>query len=95
MAEENNISLEEIGVWLSEYNQTGDEKTRRKLKEFVVLACMPIVKKVAHALARRCTDPVEDIVQVGSLGLIKAVDLYKEAYSKIKEIMEDEEDEED
>ena len=82
MAEENNLSVEEISAWLSEYNQTTDEKTKKKLKEFVVMACMPIVKKVAHALARRCTDPVEDIVQVGSLGLIKAVDLYNPEISK-------------
>ena len=82
MTEENNLSLEEIGTWLSEYNKTSDEKTKKKLKEFVVLACMPIVKKVARALARRCTDPVEDIVQVGSLGLVKAVDLYNPEISK-------------
>jgi RNA polymerase sigma-B factor len=82
MAEDNNLSLEEISTWLSEYNKTNDEKTKKKLKEFVVLACMPIVKKVAHALARRCTDPVEDIIQVGSLGLVKAVDLYNPEISK-------------
>ena len=43
---------------------------------------MPIVKKVARALARRSTDPVEDITQVGSLGLIKAIDLYNPKISK-------------
>ncbi|MBR2069686.1 MAG: sigma-70 family RNA polymerase sigma factor [Candidatus Gastranaerophilales bacterium] len=82
MAEENALSIEEIGVWLDEYRQAQDEKTKKKLKELVVLACMPIVKKVAHSLARRSTDPVEDIVQVGSLGLIKAIDLYNPEISK-------------
>ena len=38
---------------------------------------MPLVKRIARTLARRSTDPVEDITQVGSLGLIKAVDSYK------------------
>ena len=81
-AEDNTLIIEEISTWLDEYNKTDDEKTKKKLKELVVLACMPIVKKVAHSLARRCTDPVEDIVQVGSLGLIKAVDLYNPEISK-------------
>ena len=80
--DENTLSTDEISSWLTEYNNTDDEKTKKKLKELVVLACMPIVKKVAHSLARRCTDPVEDIVQVGSLGLIKAVDLYNPEISK-------------
>jgi len=80
--EENALSIEEITQWLDNYRNTNDEKTKKKLKELVVLACMPIVKKVAHSLARRCTDPVEDIVQVGSLGLIKAIDLYNPEISK-------------
>ena len=80
--EENTLTIEEIGTWLEEYHKSDDVKIKKRLKELVVLACMPIVKKVAHSLARRCTDPVEDIVQVGSLGLIKAVDLYNPEISK-------------
>ena len=81
-AEENTLSIDEINVWLDEYRVATDEKTKKRLKELVVLACMPIVKKVARSLARRSTDPVEDITQVGSLGLIKAVDLYNPEISK-------------
>ena len=80
--EENTLSIEEVNNWLEEYRNTQDDKTKKRLKELVVLACMPIVKKVARSLARRCTDPVEDITQVGSLGLIKAVDLYNPEISK-------------
>ncbi len=80
--EENTLSFEEINQWLEEFKSTEDEKTKKRLKELVVLACMPIVKKVARSLARRSTDPVEDITQVGSLGLIKAVDLYNPDISK-------------
>ena len=80
--EENTLSLEEVNSWLCEYKNTDDEKTKKKLRELVVLACMPIVKKITRALARRSTDPVEDITQVGSLGLIKAVDLYNPEISK-------------
>lgn len=82
MQEENTLSIEEVNLWLDEYHSTDDDKTKKKLKELVILACMPIVKKVARSLARRCTDPVEDITQVGSLGLIKAVDLYNPEISK-------------
>ena len=81
-AEENTPSQEEVNSWLEEYKSATDERTKKKLKELVVLACMPIVKKVARSLARRSTDPVEDITQVGSLGLIKAVDLYNPDISK-------------
>ncbi len=82
MAEENSLPLEEVNDWLDEYRTTTDEKTKKRLKELVVLACMPIVKKVARSLARRSTDPVEDITQVGSLGLIKAIDLYNPNISR-------------
>ncbi|MBR3605105.1 MAG: sigma-70 family RNA polymerase sigma factor [Candidatus Gastranaerophilales bacterium] len=82
MFEENTLSIDEINNWLEEYRSSNDDKTKKKLKELVVLACMPIVKKVARSLARRSTDPVEDITQVGSLGLIKAVDLYNPEISK-------------
>ena len=43
---------------------------------------MPLVKKIARTLARRSTDPIEDIIQVGSLGLIKAIRLYDPKVSK-------------
>jgi len=81
-AEDNTLSLDEINEWLEEYKVAVDEKVKKKLKELVVLACMPLVKKVARSLARRSTDPVEDITQVGSLGLVKAVDLYNPEISK-------------
>ena len=79
--DDNTLSIEEVSLWLDEYKNTQEDKTKKKLKELVVLACMPIVQKVARSLARRSTDPVEDIIQVGSLGLVKAIDLYKKAAS--------------
>lgn len=82
MADESALSIEDVCIWLEEYKKSDDFKTKKRLKELIVLACMPIVKKVSHALARRSTDPVEDITQVGSLGLIKAIDLYNPEISK-------------
>ena len=66
-----------VAQWLKEYKQTQDDSTKRRLRELIVLAYMPLVKKVARSLARRSTDPIEDITQVGAVGLIKAVDLFK------------------
>ncbi len=63
--------------WLDEYKATEDEATKRHLRELITLAYMPLVKRVARSLARRSTDPIEDITQVGALGLIKAIDLFK------------------
>ncbi len=49
---------------------------REKLRDQIVARVMPYVKKIAHGLARRSTDPVEDLIQVGNIGLIKAVDKF-------------------
>lgn len=66
----------QINDWLVEYNNTTDEKKKKELKELIVTTAMPLVKKIACSLARRATDPVDDLIQVGSLGLLKAVDFF-------------------
>ncbi len=76
LEEEQNIENIDINSWLLEYKNTDDEKIKKKLKGLIVMAYMPLVTKVARSLARRSSDPVEDIVQVGSIGLLKAVDLF-------------------
>lgn len=53
-----------------------DPQNREKLRDQIVERVMPYVKKIAHGLARRSTDPVEDLIQVGNIGLIKAVDKF-------------------
>ena len=68
---------EQVAIWLDEYKSAPDEATKKHLRELITLAYMPLVKKVARSLARRATDPIEDITQVGALGLIKAIDLFK------------------
>lgn len=74
--EEFNTDNIDINGWLLEYKNTVDEKIRKKIKGLVVMTYLPLVKKVARSFARRSNDPVEDIVQVGSIGLLKAVDFY-------------------
>jgi len=58
------------------------EKTRKWAKtseerEALVLEYLPLVRKIARGLARRSTDPIEDLIQVGSIGLLEAIDRYE------------------
>lgn len=58
---------------LGQYKKTQDKKIRDKIVE----QNFNLVKKIAHGLARRSTDPVDDLIQIGSIGLIKAIDYFK------------------
>lgn len=66
----------QINEWLITYKKSEDPKLKKQLQNLIVVASMPFVKRVAGGLARRSTDPVDDLIQVGSVGLIKAIDLY-------------------
>ncbi len=57
---------------LAKYKKTQDKKIRDEIVE----QNFNLVKKIAHGLARRSTDPVDDLVQIGSIGLIKAIDYF-------------------
>lgn len=56
------------------------DKTSSLKKEEVVKEFLPIVRKIATALARRSTDPVEDLIQVGTIGLLEAFERYEDGY---------------
>lgn len=66
----------QINEWLITYKSSEEKKVRKELQNLIVVAAMPFVKKIACGLARRVTDPVDDLIQVGAVGLIKAIDLY-------------------
>jgi len=66
----------QIHEWLVTYKGSSDKKLKKQLQNLIVVASMPFVKKIACGLARRATDPVDDLIQVGAVGLIKAIDLY-------------------
>jgi RNA polymerase sigma-B factor len=57
---------------LAKYKKTQDKKVRDR----IVDKNFNLVKKIAHGLARRSTDPVDDLIQIGSIGLIKAIDYF-------------------
>lgn len=66
----------QVSEWLVAYKKTDNEKKKKQLQNLIVVATMPLVKKIACSLARRSTDPIDDLIQVGSLGLIKAIEFY-------------------
>jgi len=70
---EGNRNQDQIHVWLADYADSRD----LFLRDSIINIALPLVKRIAYGLARRSTDPVEDLIQVGSIGLIKAVDQFK------------------
>ena len=70
--DENELDNKDIHKLLSEYNKTKDKVIRDK----IVLLSISLVKRIAYGLARRSTDPVEDLIQVGSIGLVKAIEQF-------------------
>lgn len=79
---EEEINFQEVAQWLEEYQKLTSHKSKTQLQNLIAIACIPLVKKVARNLARRSTDPIEDIIQVGSVGLLKAIRLYNSEISK-------------
>ncbi len=73
VALEVNKGQDQVHQWLAEYAESRDPA----LRDEIIQASLPLVKRIAYGLARRSTDPVEDLIQVGSIGLIKAVDQFK------------------
>lgn len=61
-----------IHDYLVALNESDKDRYRAQIVERV----LPYVHKIAKGLARRSTDPVDDLIQVGSMGLIKALNKY-------------------
>lgn len=59
---------------LDEFHSTKDLQLKEEVKSYVVMRMLPVVKKIAKTIARRATDPIEDLVQAGCIGLLKAID---------------------
>jgi RNA polymerase sigma-B factor len=60
-----------VDALLLEYHRTGDERAR----EAALVELMPLVRALASRYSGR-GEPLEDLIQVGSVGLIKAVDRF-------------------
>lgn len=66
------VDSKDVGELLVEYNKSKDKFLRDKIVELTI----PLVKRIAYGLARRSSDPVEDLIQVGSIGLVKSIEQF-------------------
>jgi len=66
----------EVLELVNQYIECKSDKQKMVLKQKIAATCLPTVKKIARSLARRNTDPIEDLIQVGCVGLLKAIDHY-------------------
>ena len=78
------IDYEQIEEWISAYSVCTDEKRKQQILTLIFIACKRLVRKLAYGLARRSSDPIDDIIQVGNIGLLKAIQRYKPEYQNIK-----------
>ena len=69
-------TYELVGKWVKEYHATADKLKKTKSKTLIVSKMLPIIRKIARTIARRSYDPVDDLVQAGAVGLLKAIDNY-------------------
>ncbi len=70
----NNEIYVKISEWLINYHSTDSIIKKNKLKSRIVINMIPVVKKLARTIARRSYDPIDDLVQAGSIGLLKAIE---------------------
>ena len=67
---------EKISEWLHIYHSNADIAEKERVKTLIVTQMFPVIKHIAKTIARRSYDPVEDMVQAGFIGLLKAIDKY-------------------
>lgn len=70
-------TYEKLDSLIASYKKCTDEKKKRMLHLKIVEDAMILVKKIANTIAMQSGVNNEDLIQVGSLGLIKAIDAYK------------------
>ena len=66
----------QVSEWLEIYHNSDNPKEKSRAKTLIVTRMLPIVKRIAKTIARRSYDPIEDMVQAGSIGLLKAIEKY-------------------
>ena len=73
----NSIEQDEINELLSAYKTCTDEKKKRVLYLNIFEKSIDNVKKIANTITPYTDVSYEDLTQVGSVGLMKAIDAYK------------------
>ncbi len=72
-----NKTYEKLDTLIAYYKECNEEKKKRMLHLKIVEDAMVLVKKIANTIAMQSGVSNEDLIQVGSLGLIKAIESYK------------------
>ncbi len=67
---------EQLDEFLSCYMAADNQAEKDKFRDKIVEQIFPYIKRIAHGIGRRSTDPVEDLVQMGNIGLIKAIEKF-------------------
>lgn len=67
---------QQIAEWLKVYHSTVDSQEKEKVKTLIVTQMYPVIKHIARTIARRANDPIEDLVQAGFIGLLKAIERF-------------------
>ena len=67
---------EKISEWLNIYHSDASSQEREKVKTLIVTQMYPVIKYIARTIARRAYDPVDDLIQAGFIGLLKAIDRF-------------------
>lgn len=75
-------TYELIAQWLEEYHSATNKYKKARMKALIVTQMLPIIKKIARTIARRSYDPIDDMVQAGAIGLLKAIDSYSRDVNK-------------
>lgn len=68
---------EELDSLLISFKSAKEEKKKRMFHLKIVAKAMDLVKKIANTIAMQSGISNEDLIQVGSLGLIKAIEFYR------------------
>lgn len=70
-------TYEKLDTLIAAFKACKEEKKKRMLHLKIVEDAMSLVKKIANTISIQSGVSNEDLIQVGSLGLIKAIDSYK------------------
>jgi RNA polymerase sigma-B factor len=63
-------------VWLKAYAASRSQRLRLRWRDALVRANLPLVRQVAARVAPRTGLPFDDLAQVGSMGLIRAIETF-------------------
>ena len=79
MQDKEQETYELVSSWLDEYKSTDDSNKKNRAKTLIVAKMLPIIRRIAKKIARRSYDPIEDMIQAGAIGLLKAIDSYSKS----------------